>query len=95
MANDFKSLGKVLEEVLQRYKLNSKMNEVNLVNSWEQIVGPLIARKTDKIQLKEKTLIVYVNSAPLKQELNFSKDQIIQMIGEKFGKGYVTELVVR
>ena len=95
MSGDFKSLGKVLEEVLQRYKLNSKINEVNLVNSWEQIVGPLIAKKTDKIQLKEKTLIVYVNSAPLKQELNYSKEQIIEMIAEKFGKGYVTELVVR
>lgn len=94
MGNDIKPLGKVLEEVLQMYRLKSKVNEVNLVNSWEEVVGPLIAKKTEKLWLKGKELHLVIGSAPLKQELRYSKDQIIELIDAKFGKGYITDIVV-
>ncbi len=94
MGKDIKPLGKVLEELVQVYRLSSKVKEVNLNNSWEKIVGPLIARKTEKLVLKNGVLHVTLNSAPLKQELEYSKTQILELIDEHFGKGYVKELAI-
>ncbi|HCS21987.1 MAG TPA: DUF721 domain-containing protein [Bacteroidetes bacterium] len=92
--SDIKPLGKVLEDLLQMYRLKSKVNEVNLTRDWEAIVGPLIAKKTEKIVLKNGVLHITISSAPLKQELRYSKDQILSLIEERFGKGYVTGLEV-
>lgn len=92
--SDIKPLGKVLEDLLQTYRLKSKVNEVNLVRQWEQIVGPLISKRTEKIILKNGVLHITINSAPLKQELNYSKDQILELIDQKFGKGYVKSIEV-
>ncbi|MDX5321619.1 MAG: DUF721 domain-containing protein [Bacteroidota bacterium] len=92
--SEFKPLGKVLEDLLHTYRLKSKVNEVNLVREWENVVGPLIAKKTEKILLKDGVLHITINSAPLKQELSYSKDQIMQLIEERFGKGYIRALEV-
>lgn len=92
--SEIKPLGKVLEDLLQTYRLKSKVNEVNLVRQWEQIVGPLISKRTEKIVLKNGVLHITINSAPLKQELNYSKDQILELIDQKFGKGYVKSIEV-
>ena len=92
--SDIQPLGKVLQELLETYRLKSKLNEVNLVKEWERIVGPLIAGKTEKIILKNKVLHLTISSAPLKQELQFSKEQILKLIDERFGKGYVQAIEV-
>lgn len=92
--SDIKPLGKVLEDLLQMYRLKSKVNEVNLTRDWEGIVGPLIAKKTEKIILKNGVLHITISSAPLKQELRYSKDQIMELIEGRFGKGYVTGLEI-
>lgn len=87
--SDFKPLGKVLEDLLRTYRLQSKVNEVNLVREWEKIVGPLISSKTEKILLKNNILHITISSAPLKQELTYSKDQIMKLVEDRFGKDYV------
>src|SRR5690606_18421186 len=92
--SDIKPLGKVLEELLHTYRLQSKVNEVNLVRDWEKIVGPLISKKTEKIYLKNGILHLTISSAPLKQELSYSKDQLLQLIDDHYGKGYVKDIQV-
>lgn len=87
--SELKPLGKVLEELLHAYRLKSKVNEVNLVREWETIVGPLISNKTEKILLKDGILHITISSAPLKQELTYSKDQVMKLVEDHFGKGYI------
>jgi len=92
--SEIKPLGKVLEELLHTYRLKSKVNEVNLVREWEAIVGPLISNKTAKIILKGTILHITISSAPLKQELSYSKEQLMKLVEDRFGKGYITGIEV-
>ncbi len=92
--SEIKPLGKVLEELLHTYRLKSKVNEVNLVREWEAIVGPLISNKTEKIILKGTILHITISSAPLKQELSYSKEQLMKLVEDRFGKGYITGIEV-
>jgi len=92
--SEIKPLGKVLEELLHTYRLKSKVNEVNLVREWEAIVGPLISNKTEKIILTGTILHITISSAPLKQELSYSKEQLMKLVEDRFGKGYITGIEV-
>ena len=92
--SEIKPLGKVLEELLHTYRLKSKVNEVNLVREWEAIVGPLISNKTEKIILIGTILHITISSAPLKQELSYSKEQLMKLVEDRFGKGYITGIEV-
>ena len=92
--SEIKPLGKVLEDLLHTYRLKSKVNEVNLVREWEAIVGPLISSKTEKILLKNGVLHITISSAPLKQELSYSTDQVMKLVEDRFGKGYINGIEI-
>jgi len=62
---------------------------------WEQIMGKTIARYTDKLQIINDTLIITTQVAPLKQELIFQKEKIIQRVNEAMGQKLVSKIVVQ
>ena len=39
-------MGQAIRELLNSYRLTSKFDEANLINSWERIAGKPIAKKT-------------------------------------------------
>lgn len=84
-----------MEEMYGKYKLSPKLDELKLVNSWEEIMGNLISKNTNKIYVHNKTLYLYVSNAPLKHELNFNKARIIQMVNDKMGSEYVKDVIIR
>lgn len=90
-----KSILEIMEEMYGKYKLSPKLDELKLVNSWEEIMGTLISKNTNKIYVNKNVLYLYVSNAPLKHELNFNKSQIIKMVNEKMGKNYINEVLIR
>jgi hypothetical protein len=58
-------------------------------------MGKTIARYTDKIELVNKTLFIHTNVAPLRQELLYQKNKIIERVNETLGAGTITEVVIR
>lgn len=90
---DALSLKDCIEALLKQYRLKSKFNQVNLVASWESIMGKTIASRTNKIFFKEKTLYVEITSAPLKHQLSMGKSKIIQLVNSKFEEQLIEEVV--
>ena len=78
MSNEEKNISQVLDRMFERYKLNSKLTEAKLIQQWPEIVGPLIAKHTDKLELKGKTLYIHVSNPVLKNELFYQREQIMQ-----------------
>jgi hypothetical protein len=91
--NDALSLKECIEELLKQYRLKSKFNQVNLVASWENIMGKTIASRTNKIFFKDKTLYVEITSAPLKHQLSMAKSKIIQLVNSRFQEELIEEVV--
>jgi hypothetical protein len=81
--------------MLDNYKLSAKMNEVNLSQNWEDIVGQMIARNTSKLYIHEKKLFLYLNSAALKNELRFHKKMLMDRVNDFAGKEIVKELIIK
>ena len=80
-----KSLREAIGKYLKEEKLDGKLNEHKLIGIWQELMGPTIASRTDRMFIKKKTLYVNINSAPLKQELNMSKAKVLKLINGKMG----------
>lgn len=75
-----KSMKDLIRGLMNSYSLGNKYDEVGVVNSWEQIVGKQIAQKTNKLFISKRILHLYLDSAPLKNELRYYKHVIIEKV---------------
>ena len=62
---------------------------------WEELMGKTIARYTDSIQIVNQTLFITTSVAPLKNELLFQKEKIIQRVNEALGEKVIRDVVIR
>jgi len=81
--------------MLKAFRIEDKFDETNLINQWEKVMGGPIAKRTTKIYIYQKKLYVHLNSAPLKHELNMSRDKILVMLTKEFGKPIVNEVIIK
>lgn len=95
MKSNEKSIKEVIDELLKNYRLDTKLNEINLINSWEIIVGKMIANHTQKIFIHNQILYVTLDSAALRMELSYQKERIIKMLNESAGTDVITEIIFR
>lgn len=89
------SLGDALKQFLQNSRIKGNVQALQITEVWEQIMGKTIARYTDKIQIINHTLFITTAVAPLKNELLFQKEKIIQRVNEALGERLITEVVIR
>jgi hypothetical protein len=68
---------------------------MQLEDVWEELMGKTIARYTDSIQIINQTLFISTSVAPLKNELLFQKEKIIQRVNEALGEKVIREVVIR
>jgi predicted nucleic acid-binding Zn ribbon protein len=72
-----------------------KISQFSIKNGWADIVGPMVAKNTTEISFKDKIIFVALNSAALKHELSFRKEEIVNNINKFCGYKLVDEIVIR
>ncbi len=83
-----------IEEFLDSFHLRDKLDETKVIQSWERVVGEMVARNTSQLHIRNKVLFVKVNSAALRNELLFARQKIIQALNREVGKAVVDEIVL-
>jgi hypothetical protein len=89
------SLGDALKQFLNQSRLKGSIQALQIGDIWEDIMGKTIAKYTDKIQIHGQTLYINTSMAPLKQELIYQKDKIIQRVNEALGEKVIKEVVIK
>ena len=89
------SLKQVLKDMVQTYRLKARLNQTKIQRIWEKLMGQPIARYTKEIKLRRNTLYLTIDSASLKQELSYGKDQIAKLINLEMGEDCVNDVVIR
>lgn len=92
--SDEKNFKQLIEGLLESYQLGNKYDEIGVVNSWETIVGKQIAQKTTKVFINKTTLYLYLSSAPLKNELKYYKEVLIEKVNNFAGKTLVKDIQI-
>lgn len=79
--------------MLKTYKLDGKMQQLKLINSWEKIMGPAVASRTTDIKFYGNKLYVTLSSASLRQELFQERDKLVKLLNDESGVLVVTEII--
>ena len=92
---DGKSIKGVWGDFMKKSNLNRKLIEQELNVRWEELSGSLVARHTTKLNYFEGKLTIYLDSAPLKQEVNMRKSALIKRLNDGLKSPIIEEVVIR
>jgi hypothetical protein len=89
------SMQDALQQFLKRSRLKGSIQALQIEDVWEKIMGKTVAKYTDKIQIINHTLFVSTQVAPLKNELLFQKEKIIERVNEALGEKVIHDVVIK
>ncbi|MGB0165300.1 MAG: DUF721 domain-containing protein [Luteibaculum sp.] len=89
------NLGEVIKRLLKAYRINDKYYQIAILEEWNQLMGPLIAKHTTSVFFKGGRLIIRLNSSVLRQELSFTKEKIISSLNKALGEPVIKEVELR
>jgi len=88
------TIGQALEMMVDDLKLRTKLNESRIREGWVEIMGKPIAKYTSSVSLRDGKLYIKIESAPLKQELNYSRTKIMELFNKELGAEVVKDVVI-
>jgi predicted nucleic acid-binding Zn ribbon protein len=88
-------LGEVIHEYLKALDIDNKLQEVRLIDSWPEVVGITVAKKTARLYIKNKVLFVFLNSSIVRSELLRIREGLVKALNERAGMRLVNEIVIR
>jgi predicted nucleic acid-binding Zn ribbon protein len=89
-----KPLKAAIEEFLDSFHLRDKLNETRVIQSWEKVVGEMVAKNTSQLHIRNRVLFVKVNSSALRNELLFAREKIVTALNKEVGANVVNELAL-
>jgi predicted nucleic acid-binding Zn ribbon protein len=89
------SLAEVIKDYLKEMNMEGKLNEVGLINSWEEIVGKAISSRTSNIYIKDKVLYVHLNSSVVRNELLMLRQELMEKLNQKAGTEVIRDIVLK
>ncbi len=89
------SLGDAIKLFLKKSRLKTGIQALQIEEVWAQLMGKTIAKYTDKIQIINQTLFIKTHVGPLKQELVYQKEKIIERVNEALGEKVIKEVVIQ
>lgn len=93
--NNTQSISDVLRSYTRENKLDRKLNEMDLIKSWESVMGKTVARYTGNLYIQNSTLFVETTSPIVRNELLMMKEEIRLRLNEVAGNELIKAIVFR
>lgn len=88
------TIKQALDQMISDLKLKPGLNQTRIKEKWGEVMGKLIAKHTTAISLKNGKLYIQVDSAPLKQELGYSRDKIKEVFNKELDEPVIKEVFI-
>jgi predicted nucleic acid-binding Zn ribbon protein len=89
------SISSVLKSYIHENKLDRKLNELDLIKSWESVMGKTVMRYTAKLYIQNSTLFVETTSPVVRNELLMMKEEIRVKLNEVVGEEIIKQIIFR
>ena len=89
------TVGDVLKQIIQVNKLQPGMDQIDVKEAWQNLMGNGVNSYTKNVALRGSTLYVELSSSVLREELSHGKSKIISMINEELRREVIKEVVLR
>lgn len=91
--NDF-PIGDVLKKMVHENRWKEKLNRVKVNEVWAKVMGETVVRYTRHVTLRKNTLVLLIDSSPLKQELSYAKTKIIKLMNDEIGEDVIKHVTI-
>ena len=88
------TLGAAIQSVLTELNLRHGVYEARIEGMWDRVMGRSVSRHTTQIQLRADRLYVTVDSAPLRNELFYSRLKIREVINQELGSDVIKDVFI-
>jgi len=89
-----KSLKDVISDMLRQSGMERKFTELDVEHHYREVAGEYVSKKTREVRLRDKTLILRIESGPIKEELSYQKTTLLSAINERLGRVVVEEIQI-
>jgi len=89
------SLKEVLDQLVKAYGLEGKLLETRIINSWEKVVGRILARHTTHLSIKNRILYVSLDSSVLRNELSMARSKLVDSLNKEVGQKVIEDIILR
>jgi len=86
-------LSDVIQAFVKEKNLQKKFDEIDVISSWEKILGKTVSSYTERVSLYNGILFVKMKSPVVKNELMMMKEDIKKRLNEEAGSEAVKKIV--
>lgn len=82
-----------LNDFMKHIGLDDRMQDLKILNVWEECVGSSIAKFSEPVRIVKSKLYVKVENSVWRYELSVRKDEIIPRLNRSLNKKLIREIV--
>jgi|TARA_B110001454_G_C12374487_1_gene289896 hypothetical protein len=88
-----KKVSSLIKDLVNQDHLVDGIRNIKVTNSWKKIAGKNIVSYTKNMKFINGNLYVKLKSAPLKNELNYNKEKLINEINKELKEKLVKKII--
>lgn len=88
-------LADALQFFAQEMQMTGKIEDTQIINYWRTMAGNNINAKVKNVYIKDKKLVVTMNSSAAKKELSYMKLEMLEKLNETYGESTIDEIILK
>jgi hypothetical protein len=94
MSDEPKHIGPIIKRLIKAYRLRGNLLEQDVTKCWEEIMGKSLIKETESVMLNNGVLRVKLRSSVLRQELSYSREELVSKINQMLGEEHIKDLIL-
>ncbi|MBQ0119249.1 MAG: DUF721 domain-containing protein [Paludibacteraceae bacterium] len=86
------SISEAISDFLKDSGLEQTVLEDRMVEKWNEVMGPQVARLTTKVEIRDRVLYAYIHSAALKAQLFDCRFQLVEKLNNSVGGQVIRDI---
>lgn len=91
---EIKSINDILQQFLRKEGLETPLQQKRLIDAWDSVAGPMVARYTQEKFIKNQILFVKITNPALRQDLSMMRQQLTRRLNEVVGSSVISDVRV-
>ena len=91
---EVKSINDILQQFLRKEGLETPLQQKRLIDAWDSVAGPMVARYTQEKFIKNQILFVKITNPALRQDLSMMRQQLTRRLYEVVGSSVISDVRV-
>ena len=86
------SLSDLIRRFMRQDKMKPQLYQKRIEQAWSEMMGKAINRNTVSLDIRNRVLYIKVSSASLKQELHFTRPEMLKKFNEILEEEYLEDI---